>query len=203
MKSEDNTHYLVLDFETYSEANLKAVGAWECSRHPSTEVLCLAWKVGTRKTLRSAPAHSWSQLESVGKLMPLLTALKKIRGLKVVAHNAYFEQVIYQNVLKSGRYGAFFREGLPKLPPKRWVCTASLARALALPASLEKSAAVLGLKVQKDMEGAKVLKQMMKPRKPSKKDPTIKVRDPERFAKLVSYCVTDVDTETELFLTLP
>ena len=34
---------VILDFETRSEADLKKVGAWAYSEHPSTEVICACW----------------------------------------------------------------------------------------------------------------------------------------------------------------
>lgn len=34
---------LHIDFESYSEADLKTVGPWAYSKHPSTEVLMLAY----------------------------------------------------------------------------------------------------------------------------------------------------------------
>lgn len=40
-----------VDFETFSEINLLKVGAWAYSRHPSTEVLFMAWADGDEKPL--------------------------------------------------------------------------------------------------------------------------------------------------------
>ena len=35
---------ITIDFETYSEADLKKVGAYKYAEHPSTEILCMAYK---------------------------------------------------------------------------------------------------------------------------------------------------------------
>ena len=35
---------VTIDFETRSKADLRAVGAWNYARHPSTQVMCLSWR---------------------------------------------------------------------------------------------------------------------------------------------------------------
>lgn len=185
--------YCVLDYETYSEADLKKVGGYEYSKHPSTEVLCLAWKVGTRDTLRNNKTKYWAP-GGLG-LMELVYILNDPKFI-LVAHNALFEQVITNNVLV--RYHAF-----QPIPPKRWLCTASLAAALALPRKLEGAAEALALPVQKDMEGNRLILKWCKPKKPSKKDPSTRHSDSIEFGKIIKYCMTDVDATAELFLKLP
>ena len=34
-----------MDFETYSECDIRKAGAYAYANHPTTEVLCLAWAV--------------------------------------------------------------------------------------------------------------------------------------------------------------
>lgn len=34
-----------IDFETFSELDIKVVGGFKYASHPSTEVLCVAWSV--------------------------------------------------------------------------------------------------------------------------------------------------------------
>lgn len=188
--------YCVLDYETYSEAPLKKVGSFEYSTHPSTEVLCVAWRIGTRETLRLAQTMSWSDRLPGPALHTLLDAFKDPSCI-LVAHNALFEQVITRNVFSRDFYSQLY---LKHLPPSRWLCTASLAATLALPRSLEGAAKALGLKVQKDMEGNKLLQKWCKPRKATKNNPSIRHDDAAELARLIQYCRTDVDTETELFL---
>ncbi len=196
-----DTKFCVLDYETFSEASLKRVGAYEYSKHPSTEVLCVAWRIGTLETLRSrttkvwAPGHSQSILE-------LLDAFKN-PSVILVAQNAYFEQVITKHVLARQLHT---QEFLADIPLERWVCTAALAAALAIPRNLEGAGQALGLSVQKDMEGHRLMLRWAKPRKPSKKNPATRLTkeiDPVGFEKLLNYCVTDIDTEVELLLRCP
>lgn len=197
---KDTREYTVLDYETFSEANLKQVGGWEYSVHPTTDILCVAWRRGTRATLQKAPVRTWSPLRDGTQLRgPLLELSHALASAdRVIAHNAYFEQVITRNVLKR-RY----LPGLRPLPPKLWGCTAALAAALALPRNLEGAALALELPVEKDMAGRRLMLKWSKPRKPTKNNPSVRHTDPEELDALIRYCATDVEAETELFLRCP
>jgi DNA polymerase len=54
--------YLCLDFETFSEADLTAVGGYEYSLHPSTEIICAAWSF-----LDSDKYYAWGFLPQNGQ----------------------------------------------------------------------------------------------------------------------------------------
>lgn len=185
--------YLVFDYETFSEADLKKLGAWEYSVHPSTEILCLAYRFGTRDELRNAPTNWWTPGRDLSKFLELLYRPEVI----ATAHNSYFENVITHNVLPK-----YVKKKI-NLPPERWLCTASLAAALALPRNLEGAADALKLSIRKDLEGRKLMLKYCKPKKPSKKDPSTRHTNPIELARIVEYCKTDVDTEVELFLRIP
>ncbi len=195
MPFNDDQVYCILDYETYSEAPLKKCGGFEYAVDPSTEILCVAWKVGTRDQLRSAKTYSWTPSKSDNGG----TFINRLKDANVifVAHNAMFEQLITKYVLP--RYTI----NLPDFPPERWLCTASLAAALALPRNLEGACSALSLSVQKDMEGNRLIQKWCKPRKPTKNNPKTRHDDPAEFERIVQYCKTDVDAETELFLTCP
>src|SRR6185436_5049347 len=79
----------------------------------------------------------------------------------LVAHNAYFEQVITRFILSRGY-------NIPKIPPERWICTASMARAVALPGNLDGATSALNATHQKDKEGHRLMMKLSKPRKPTK-----------------------------------
>lgn len=180
--------YLILDYETFSEADLKRCGAYEYAVHPSTEILCAAWRVGTRETICSSPINVWLPSSIDFGLFNALTNTT----IKLVAHNAFFEQVITEYVLK-----------VKDIPIERWICTAARAAALALPRSLEGAGEALGLKVQKDQEGKRLMLKMSKPRKPTKNDTTVRHTDAKDLKRLIDYCVTDIAVETELLIRLP
>lgn len=175
--------FLILDFETYSVANLKKCGATEYARHPSTEILCMGYLWGSREYLEKATARC---SETYG-----LKSLAETDRVYFVAHNAGFERAICKYVL-----------GLD-VPLSRWICTAALARSHGLPGKLEDAALALNLKHQKDSEGHRLMLQMSKPKRPSKKDPSTRYHDPERLTRLMNYCRQDVEVEKELFLKLP
>lgn len=195
--------FCVLDYETYSEAPLKRVGGFEYSIHPSTEILCAAWRVGTRDTLAENETSYWAPLRKddirQGWQFHSLVELLSDPSIIIIAHNAYFEQVIIRNVL--GRKIA--NHTLQNLPSSRFLCTASLAAALALPRNLEGAARVLKLAHQKDMAGHRLMLKWAKPRKPTKNDQSTRQSDPDEYEQLVSYCVADINAEVDLFLKVP
>lgn len=197
--------YCVIDYETRSEADLKKVGAYEYARHSSTSILCIAWKIGTRETLRETPTQWWSPALPWYPLSNLLTAFAR-PSVTLVAHNAFFEQVITRFVLGrylEGRDPNFVKGSIPDLPPERWICTASQARALALPGKLADACAALKLPVQKDMEGRRLMLKLSKPRKATKNNKSQWHCKTSDLKRLIEYCRTDVAAETELFLATP
>lgn len=193
--------YCFLDYETYSEAPLRKVGAYEYSVHPSTEIICLAYRVGTLASLRDAKTRTWAPAVSdASTIIELLNIFENPRTL-IVAQNALFEQLITRHVL-SKLLGSQAR-CLKGIPPARWVCTAALAATLALPRNLEGAGMALKLGTQKDMVGHKLMLKWCKPRKPSKADPSTRHSDPTELLRIVSYCARDIDTTVELFLKMP
>ena len=146
----DLKQYLVIDYETRSECDLRKCGPWEYSVHPSTRILCVAWRIGTRESLRAAPVRVWSPFIDPTPPGDLLDALLTPE-VRIVAHNAGFEQVITRNVLMPHK-GNF--------SPHRWQCTAAMAAALALPRKLEDACIVLKLPVTKDMDGHRLMLKM-------------------------------------------
>src|SRR5690606_30689624 len=65
----------------------------------------------------------------------------------------------------------------------------------ALPRALEDAAKALGLPVEKDAAGARLMKQMAKPRRPTKNDPREWWDDEDRRRRLYDYCKQDVRVE--------
>lgn len=216
-----NQVYCVLDFETVSEADLPKVGVTEYAKHPSTNILCVAWKIGTLDQLRKVQAKVWSPAipSSYGDLKRALLDPNVI----LVAHNVPFERRIVEHVFTKLISDPYLRN----IPIERWLCTMSMARALALPAKLEKACAALRLAIQKDMEGHKLMMKMSKPRsvwntwvkkgRPPRTliksevfpegrwvggEPKKWHRKRKDLVRLMQYCVTDIDAEVELLLTL-
>lgn len=208
--------FMVLDYETYSEVplvtkgNKKGVGAYEYSVHPSTEILCVAWAIGTKSDFKNALSFGSpvpgvkSYIPSVRKPQPdfkeFCDALLN-PDIILVAHNAFFEQVITKNVFAKKFMHA--RREIEAIPVSRWRCTAAMAASLSLPRGLEDAGAALGLSHQKDKEGSRLVNKLCKPRKPSKKDPSTRNMDPDDIERLTLYCRRDIEAELSLFVTIP
>lgn len=200
MTSPQEQIYCVLDYETFSEAPLKKCGSYEYSRHESTEILCAAWTIGTKEQLLlGTPIRVFTPFGGgdVAGFVELKKALLN-PSHTLVAHNALFEQAVTR------RFGRNIgNHELSVISPERWMCTASMAAALALPRSLEGAAKALRLSVQKDMEGNRLIQRWCKPRKPTIKNPKSRWDDPAEYQRLVEYCINDVATEVALFLKVP
>ena len=188
---EDALEFRVhIDFETRSTVPFgKAKGAvtgYQYARHPDTAVWCMSWVIG------SGAVQLWNNVP--GEQFPEIVAAAVRAGLTVAAHNAGFEYCIWNHHLVP-------RLGVPELPFTQMDCTAVRAAVMALPRSLEGAGEALGLTVQKDKEGSRLMQQMAKPRKPRKDEDPAGVYwwdDAERREKLGAYCVRDTETEREL-----
>jgi DNA polymerase len=206
--------YAVIDYETFSEAELSlkkkgpkgGVGGYEYCMHPSTEILCVAWRTGTRQELADSDERDtkiwtprWPDRRSdlSGFLETLLDP-----DITLVAHNAFFEQCVTRLVF-AVRYMYSMKEKILRATtPDRWYCTIAQAQALALPRGLEDIGRVLKMEIQKDTVGAALLRKWMKPT--IKSDGTkVRANDEDEFERLVQYCRTDIASEVELFVTTP
>lgn len=176
---------IYIDFETYSEADIRDCGAYKYSVHPSTEVLCMAFAIDDQ------PVELWTP-DNGCNLSQLFSLINS--GSLVEAHNAFFERCIWQNV-------AVRLYGFPQVQHKQWRCSAARVASLALPRSLADAAKILECKNQKDEEGGKTMLKLCKPKKPSQKDPNTRFKKelyPEMFRALYDYCRQDVETEREI-----
>ena len=217
-----------MDFETQSEAPIKAVGAYEYSVHPTTRVMCLALKLSTTAgELKNVFLFNWDFMQTPWAKLPeafKTSWLEKINDPRFVfsAHNAYFEQCIYNNVLVK-------RLGWPAIPLKKWRCNAVKGASHALPRKLGEMSEVLNCSVGKDYEGYRVMMKLCKPTKAWKTWETKRLKnlaleargkspgpnepeplkwhtpetDPDDFKILYRYCKIDVLTEEKIDEKLP
>jgi DNA polymerase len=198
--------FMVLDYETFSELDIKKSGAFEYAVHPSTEILCVAFKIGTREQLKSAPTHLWvpeSHDCTDNAFQKFYQALLN-HHIELVAHNAFFEKMITKHIF--GKRLNYSKEYLQNIPNERWHCTAALARSVGLPGKLEMVGHALNLTAKKDTDGHRVMLKLSKPRKPTKNNDAVRWTPesaPDDFQKLYDYCVKDIGAEVELFLKLP
>lgn len=154
----------LIDFETRSTCSLRKSGSWKYSLDPTTEPLCLAYRLPSWTKGRTGlwhPAFPGIGLparedDDLNDLM-----LWIVNGQPVEAHNAWFERGIWTNIMGP-------RFGWPGVDRAQWRCSAAKAAAHALPRSLDDVGDALDLAVQKDTEGGKLMKKLTKPRKPKK-----------------------------------
>jgi DNA polymerase len=171
---------LHIDLETRSTVDLTKTGQYVYAADPTTDVWCAAY------AFDDEPVQLWQ----LGDPVPGDIAEHVLLGNIIYAHNAAFERVIWHYVL-SPRYG------WPEPELAQWRCTMVMARALGLPASLEHAAPAVGLDVEKDMKGRRLMLQMAKPRKT--KDKKLTWWDqPEKIERLCEYCKQDVEVERQL-----
>lgn len=145
MKLEDAVH---LDYETRSRIDLRVAGPWVYGEDWSTQVWVACFARG------DGPVEAWHP----GDPVPDTIFQAAWDGVPFVAHNVGFERAITATIMGP-------RHGWPILPIERWYCTAAMAAAQALPRDLEGVANLLDCSEQKDMEGHRLMKTMMKPYK--------------------------------------
>ncbi len=174
-----------IDFETYSEIDLTVVGSFRYAEDPTTEGLILSYSDGTFDpvgvNLTLPDAHE--------KLTPLFQAVS--RGELICAHNVAFERNIWTKCCK-----------FPVTPKEhQWMCTASMARMIAIPGSLDGAANALGLMVAKDPRGSELMRMFSKPQKGGAR--ILPGDRPAEFKEYINYCRQDVRVEVELAKILP
>lgn len=198
-----------LDFETYSEAGfvwdaetrkfkpppgarlkgLPTVGAAPYAQHPSTEVLTASYR------LPGQPKRRWNP--TMGPPQDLFD--HAARGEPIFAHNSMFEWLIW-------KYVCVPKYGWPEPPDYAFRCTMATAHVNSYPGKLANLGDVLQTKIRKDKDGDRLLKKFSMPRDPTKGDPRTRITpadDPPDFARLESYCDTDLDTEDEAGALMP
>lgn len=170
------TDLLALDWETRSVADLKEVGLWNYSRHPTTDIWCGAY------AFNDEPVELWVP----GQPCPPRVHAHIVAGGAITAWNFPFEIALNNNVA--------VKHGWPEMKIEQGYCSMSLAYAMGLPGRLEDAALALGLHTQKDTEGYSLMLRMCRPRSRSGQ-PVVWWSEPEKMARLFAYCKTDVEVE--------
>lgn len=161
-----------IDFETYSECDIKTAGGYNYAAHPSTEVLCMAWAIDDEEPQLWTPGDPipqrlYDELDGAGQIW---------------AWNAAFERAVWKHQMhKHGWYC--------EIDATQWNDTAALAAILALPRALGQCAQVLHLSEQKDTRGRYLIQRLCQPYRGERR------RDPELLEELYAYCKQDVRTE--------
>jgi len=162
-----------IDFETYSECDIKTAGGYNYAAHPSTEVICMAWAIDDEDPQLWVPGQAFPE-----ELIEAVNA----DDLSLWAWNAAFERAVWHHQFMARRFPVNFH-------PEVWNDTAALAATLALPRSLGQCAEVLNLVEQKDTRGRYLIQRLCKPYRGERR------RDQHLLDELYDYCKQDVVTE--------
>jgi len=175
------------DFETRSTVDLKRAGLYRYFEHPSTEIICMSWRVG------DGTIYGWTPRS------PDPTALLEhvAAGGLVRAHNAAFERAAW------AKLRATTHPHWPELRIEQQDCTMARAAAMALPQSLDQLAKALKTKAQKNEAGHKLMMRMCKPRRVEADGTVVWWNDPQMLEDLGAYCDDDVAAETDIDDMLP
>lgn len=175
-----------LDFETFSEADIKKVGAHRYAADPSTELLSISWQ-----TTRMKEPALWVPGDEMPDMFRPGFTINNGKP-QIAAFNAEFEMVIWH-------YVCHLKMGWSECPPEDlWTDTAAVSRYYALPGSLDKSAESLHSPFPKDDAGHRIMLKLSRPRKPSANNPDTRwtpETKPEDFARLYEYNKQDVRAE--------
>ena len=134
---------VMLDFETRSHVNLKNVGAFVYSRHPSTEILMVTWQYQSYGGVKGGKTHIWKMGEPPPQ--DLIDAAHNERW-QLNAFNGFFEYCIWQNVAAK-KLGWGELSGV-----NRFLDVQDKAKTMALPANLDQLGEVTKAIDKKDKE---------------------------------------------------
>lgn len=175
------------DFETFSHADIRKVGASRYAQHPSTEVLMLA------HATNNGPVKQWVPVE--GQEMPaeVEDALLDDRIMKY-AWNKPFEWAIWKHVL-----------GV-ETPHRSWRDPMVLALSCSLPGKLEKAGPIVGLDDRYlKKSGTRLINWFSKLRPATKTLPERRVHWHQKYdlwKEYLEYNRFDVKAERKIYLNL-
>lgn len=166
-----------IDMETRSKVDLKKHGVDRYAKDPSTEILCMAYAIGSK------PVKLWT----LGQAFPNELLLPDF----FVGHNiGGFEWNLWKYASPEGW-------PWPELKIEQCIDTMAMARTMGLPGSLDGAASAAGIEIKKDPLGYRVMLQLSKP---GKDGLYIEPEDePPKFKMLYDYCKQDVEVTRALY----
>lgn len=185
--------YLFLDFETFSEADLKKVGSYAYAEHPSTEVLICAY------AFDDEPVQVWDCTDGSDMPGDLHRAHRRLAKpnsrIKMVWHNgSMFDRLIMKHC-----WGF-------DIPVSNTIDTMIWAFRHALPGSLDALCEVLGVSADnaKDKRGKALIQRFSKPTPKNYKIRRYTAEThPDEWALFIKYAESDITAMREVFHKLP
>lgn len=185
--------YLFLDFETFSEADLKKVGSYAYAEHPTTEVLICTY------AFDDEPVQVWDCTDGSDMPGDLHRAIRRLvkpnSRIKMVWHNgSMFDRLIMKHC-----WGF-------DIPVSNTIDTMIWAFRHALPGSLDALCEVLGVSADnaKDKRGKALIQRFSKPTPKNYKIRRYTAEThPDEWALFIKYAVSDITAMREVFHKLP
>ena len=185
--------YLFLDFETFSEADLKKVGSYAYAEHPTTEVLICTY------AFDDEPVRVWDCTDGSDMPGDLHRALRRLAKpnsrVKMVWHNGgLFDRLIMKHCWDFD------------IPVSNTIDTMIWAFRHALPGSLDALCEVLGVSADnaKDKRGKALIQRFSKPTPKNYKIRRYTAEThPDEWALFIKYAVSDITAMREVFHKLP
>lgn len=185
--------YLFLDFETFSEADLKKVGSYAYAEHPTTEVLICTY------AFDDEPVQVWDCTDGSDMPGDLHRALRRLvkpnSRIKMVWHNGgLFDRLIMKHC-----WGF-------DIPVSNTIDTMIWAFRHALPGSLDALCEVLAVSADnaKDKRGKALIQRFSKPTPKNYKIRRYTAEThPDEWALFIKYAVSDITAMREVFHKLP
>lgn len=179
--------HLFIDFETYSETDIKKAGNYKYCEDKNFEILLCGfmWDTDTDVTILDLT-------KPVGyyEFNELFTYVQNNEDVVIVAHNATFERICLKE------YGF-------NISPMRFFCTANMALYCGLPPSLDEVSKILDLQDKKKSTGKNLIRYFSIPCKPTKtnggRTRNLPEHAPEDWEEFKVYLRYDVLSEKEIF----
>jgi DNA polymerase len=161
------------DFETRNigGCDLTKAGAWRYAADPATEILCFGYRTG-------GVDHSWAPTSSSRDPLAALAADPDA----VFACFGGFEAAVWDKIMVG-------RHGFPPIATSRWIDLRAVCCCLALPRSLDKALTALGLPIEKDKAGQRLVRSLSKANPKTGAYPEL---TPETLARVLAYNRLDI-----------
>ena len=179
--------HLFIDFETYSETDIKSAGNYKYCEDENFEILLCGfmWDTDTDVTIIDLTKPG-----GLDEFNELFAYVQNNEDVVIVAHNATFERIC----LREYGFG---------ISPMRFFCTANMSLYCGMPASLEAVSNILNLDDKKKGTGKNLIRYFSIPCKPTKtnggRTRNLPEHAPDDWEEFIDYLRYDVLSEKEIF----
>lgn len=178
---------LFIDFETFSETDIKTAGNYKYCEDPNFEILLCGYMFDTDTEVSILDLSVTKDLQAFHDLFRSVLINTEVT---IVAHNANFERVCLKE------YGF-------DISPMRFFCTANMSLYCGMPPSLDAVSKILDLQDKKLGTGKNLIRYFSVPCKPTKSNGmrtrNLPEHNPEGWEEFKEYLKYDVLSEREIF----